>query len=130
MSRRIVIYRHGDRSASGFETPESLCRYLEGGIFSEEGGRYRYTQMKMADVIVLARGGSAFGHFEIDEAVAPTLADRQEYPPVKKDLFGAQTCSVRRAGAPIRARSFKIPFWLGYPPIRHSERLACAIKGK
>lgn len=99
MSRRIVIYGHGDRSASGFETPESLCRYLEGGIFSEEGGRYRYTQMKMADVIVLARGGSAFGHFEIDEAVAPTLADRQEYPPVKKVYLVRKSV---RYGEPVR----------------------------
>src|SRR5437899_6699748 len=84
MAREILVYGHGDKSASGFETPKALVEYLEGGIFRDERGRYRYTQTKSADVIVIARDGSAYGHFETDEAVAPTKTDREEYPPVKK----------------------------------------------
>jgi hypothetical protein len=84
MARKIVVYGHGDKSASGFATPESFVKYLEHGIFDDEDGRYRYTQTKSADVIVLAREGLAFGHFETDEAIAPTAEDREAYPPVKK----------------------------------------------
>jgi len=40
--------------------------------------------MKSAQVVILARDGSAFGHFEIDAAEAPTDADREAYPAVKK----------------------------------------------
>jgi hypothetical protein len=129
MSRRIVIYGHGDRSASGSETSESLCRYLEGGIFSEEGGRCRYTQMKMADLIVLARTGLAFGHFEIDEAVAPTAADREEYPAVKKVYLVHKPV---RHGEPVLLSGLGgLRYHFGWViPVRHSERLACAIKGK
>lgn len=84
MIREILVYGHGDKSASGFETPEAFVQYLEGGIFRDEDGRYRYSQTKSAEVIVLAREGLAFGHFETDEAVPPTGADREAYPPVKK----------------------------------------------
>jgi hypothetical protein len=84
MSREILIYGHGDKSVTGFPKPESLIAYLEGGIFRDEDGRYRYSQMKSADVVILARDGSAFGHFEIDAAEAPTDADRKAYPAVKK----------------------------------------------
>ena len=46
MERKIIVYGQGDKSASGFETPEALTKYLEGGIFHDEDGRYRYTQTK------------------------------------------------------------------------------------
>ncbi len=84
MTRKILVYGHGDKSASGFETPEALVEYLAGGIFRDEDGRYRYSQSKVADVILLARDGSAFGHVETDEAVPPTREDREAYPPVRK----------------------------------------------
>jgi hypothetical protein len=84
MVREILVYGHGDKSEDGFETEETLKHYLEGGIFDDEDGRYRYSQTKTADVIVLARDGLAFGHFEIDDAVPPTKVDREAYPPVRK----------------------------------------------
>jgi len=99
MALKIVVYGQGDRSASGFETAEALVKYLEGGIFRDEGGRYRYTQAKSADVIVLARDGLAFGHLETDEAVPPTAADREEYPPVKKVYLVRKSV---RYGEPVR----------------------------
>lgn len=84
MGRQIIVYGHGDKTESGFKTPQSLVAYLEGGIFAEEDGRYRYSQTKAADVIVIARDGLAFGHLETDEAVNPSSEDREAYPPVKK----------------------------------------------
>jgi hypothetical protein len=97
MSRRIIVYGHGDMSTMGFPTPEALVQYLEGGIFQEKDGRYRYSQTKPADVVVLARDGKAYGHFEIDDAVAPSAADRKAYPPVKKVYLVRK--SVRYANA-------------------------------
>jgi hypothetical protein len=84
VARKLLVYGLGDKSSNGFPKSDDLVKYLEGGIFRDEGGRYRYTQAKSADVIVLAREGLAFGHFEIDEAVAPNEADRKAYPPVRK----------------------------------------------
>lgn len=84
MGRQIIVYGHGDKSESGFKTPQDLVHYLEGGIFEDEDGRYRYSQTKAADVVVVARDGLAFGHLETDEAVSPSKEDLEVYPPVKK----------------------------------------------
>src|SRR5260370_12611634 len=97
MARKIMVYDQGDNSAVGFPTPEALVQYLEGGILQDKDGRYRYSQTKPADVVVLARDGKAYGHFEIDDAVAPTAADRAAYPPVKKVYLVRK--SVRYANA-------------------------------
>ena len=99
MTREILVYGHGDKSTSGFETPQALVDYLEGGIFRDEDGRYRYSQTKSADVIIVARDGSAFGHLETDEAVAPTAADREAYPRVKKVYLVRKSV---RYGEPVR----------------------------
>jgi hypothetical protein len=48
MARKIIVYGHGDKSALGFPTSAALVRYLEGGIFQDEDGRYRYSQTKPA----------------------------------------------------------------------------------
>lgn len=82
--RKILVYGHGDKSGRGFETPATFEHYLERGIFQDRAGRYRYSQTKSADIIVLARDGLAYGHFETSEAVQPTEADRKEFPPVRK----------------------------------------------
>jgi hypothetical protein len=64
MGRQIIVYGHGDKSESGFKTPQALVDYLEGGISRTRMGGYRYSQTKAADVIVVAREGLAFGHLE------------------------------------------------------------------
>lgn len=105
MAREILVYGHGDKSASGFETPQDVVDYLEGGIFRDEDGRYRYSQTKSADVIIVARDGSAFGHLETDEAVAPTAADREAYPPVRKVYLVRKSV---RYGEPVRLSPLSI----------------------
>jgi len=84
MAWDILVYGHGDKSDKGFPTPEALERYLGGGVFRDEDGRYRYTQNKRADIIVLSREGLAFGHFEVDSKETPNEGDRKAYPPVKQ----------------------------------------------
>lgn len=80
----ILVYGHGDKSPKGFQTELEIEQYLGGGIFRDEDGRYRYSQKKRADIIVLSRDGFAFGHFVIDSMVLPSEEDKKAYPPVKK----------------------------------------------
>lgn len=81
--RKIWIYGNPDKSELGFPMPGDLTKYLQGDIFTKEKGRYRYTQGKNAEVIILSRDGLAFGHFEIEEKVKPNDADRAAYPKVR-----------------------------------------------
>jgi HNH endonuclease len=83
MARKIVIYGNPDKSALGFPMPGDLKKYLENDIFAKEFGRYRYTQGKDADVIILSRDGFAYGHFDIASKQRPTEDDRRKYPRVK-----------------------------------------------
>jgi hypothetical protein len=75
MESRIIVYGQGDRSPLGFPTPDDLIQYIETEISTRNRGRYHYTQGKDADVIVLSRGGYAFGHFEILEKLPPDDLD-------------------------------------------------------
>jgi hypothetical protein len=83
MERKIWIYGNPDKTDLGFPMPGDLSAYLRNDIFAKESGRYRYTQGKNADVIVLSRDGLAYGHFDIDDKVMPNDADRMAYPKVK-----------------------------------------------
>ncbi len=82
-ARSIWIYGNPDTSELGFETPDILTKYIRTDIFAEENGRYRHTERKNADVIVLSREGLMYGHFDIEEKVKPNDADRAKYPSVK-----------------------------------------------
>jgi protein-disulfide isomerase-like protein with CxxC motif len=83
MPRKILVYGHGDKSAAGFSSAAALKTYIGGGVFQSEDGRYRYSQKKRAEIIILCREGFAFGHFEVDGIESPTAADLEAYPPVK-----------------------------------------------
>jgi hypothetical protein len=84
MSRDILVYGHGDKSTNGFPSSELFEEYIKNGVFRDEGGRYRYSQCKRADIVILSRDGLAFGHFEIDSMAEPTPSDKDAYPPAKK----------------------------------------------
>ena len=79
----ILVYGHGDKSAEGFQTDADFKEYIKSDIFQKEAGRYRYSQKKHADIIVLSRDGFAFGHFIVASMEDPNEHDRQSYPPVK-----------------------------------------------
>ena len=81
--RSIWIYGNPDKTELGFPMPGDLTHYIRADIFAKEKGRYRYTQGKNADVIVLSRDGLAYGHFEVEDKVKPTDTDRKAYPRVK-----------------------------------------------
>jgi hypothetical protein len=81
--RSIWIYGNPDKSELGFPMPGDLTQYIRSDIFVNEKGRYRYTQGKNADVIVLSRDGLAYGHFDVEDKVSPNASDRRAYPRVK-----------------------------------------------
>lgn len=83
MERKIIVFGNSDKSEKGFPTAADFDRYIREDVYLKEDGRYRFTQNKQADVIVLSRDGLLHGHFEIDDKVPPTEHDRTEYPPVK-----------------------------------------------
>ena len=66
--RSIWIYGNPDKTELGFPMPGDLTQYIRTDVFAKEKGRYRYTQGKNADIIVLSRDGLAYGHFEIGRA--------------------------------------------------------------
>ena len=81
--RSIWIYGNPDKSELGFPMPGNLTQYIGADIFAKEKGRYRYTQGKNADVIVLSRDGLAYGYFDVEDKVKPNDTDRKAYPRVK-----------------------------------------------
>lgn len=81
--RKILVYGNSDSSEEGFRTTEHLVEYIKSGIFSNEHGRYRYSQSKDANVIVLSRDNVAFGHFDIEGKEKPTAADLECYSKTK-----------------------------------------------
>jgi hypothetical protein len=83
MNQKIVIYGQGDKSELGFPNVEALSRFIKDEVASKNQCRYRFTEGKAADVIILSRDGLAYGHFEIEDKLQPTEQDRAEYPPVK-----------------------------------------------
>lgn len=84
MDRKILVYGNSDKSEDGgFPTAERFDHYIREGVYLNEDGRYRYTQTKEAEVIVLSRDGVLHGHFEIDDKEPPNERDRTEYPTVK-----------------------------------------------
>jgi hypothetical protein len=83
MGRRILVYGNPDKTEDGFIHPGDLTEYIGGKVFSEENGRYRYTQWKHADIIVLSRDGKAFGHFEILDKIKPESEDVARFAKVR-----------------------------------------------
>jgi predicted HNH restriction endonuclease len=81
--RSIWIYGNPDKSHLGFPMPGDLTQYIKADVFAKEKGRYRYTQGKNADVIVLSRDGLAYGHLDVEGKVKPNDMDRKAYPRVK-----------------------------------------------
>ncbi len=79
---RIIVYGQGDRSALGFKTAQDLVQYIETGI-KDQRYRYRYTQGKDVDIIVLSRDGRAYGHFHALRREHPDALDLRDYPRTK-----------------------------------------------
>jgi len=121
---KIWIFGNPDKTELGFPMPGDLTKYLQEDVFTIEHGRYRQTQIRNADIIVLSREGVAFGHLEIDERVPPNEADKQAYPNVK------QTYLVRSStlyGKPVRLSDHSIT-GLSYGKQLNEEQFESLLK--
>ena len=94
--RRIIIYGHGDTTQEGFPTEDHIKDYIAGEIFRKYGGRYQYSQQKLADIILLSRNGSIYGHFKIERAEKPNETDKKDYPPVRKTYIVNESASYEK----------------------------------
>lgn len=105
--RKILVYGNSDSSEEGFRTTEHLIEYIKSGIFSNEHGRYRYSQTKDADVIVLSRSNIAYGHFDIEEKVKPTAEDLESYSGTKS-VYLVRKSILYSSPVPLSVLSIKV----------------------
>jgi hypothetical protein len=105
--RKILVYGNSDSSEEGFPTTEHLIEYIKSGIFSNEHRRYRYSQTKDADVIVLSRKNVAYGHFDIDEKVKPTAEDLESYSGTKS-VYLVRKSILYSSPVPLSVLSIKV----------------------
>jgi hypothetical protein len=84
MARKIVAYGHTYKSGMGIADEEELVEYMTEDIFTDDYEcRYRYSQSKDADIILMSFHGLAYGHFDIASKVAPTAKDKRLFPPTR-----------------------------------------------
>ncbi len=83
MTRRIWIYGHGDKSTEGIPGAEAMVRYIREDIFHVFKRRYRHTQGKPADVVLLSQDGKMYGHLELAGKLPVTDEDRNAYSKVR-----------------------------------------------
>ena len=103
MNRKILIYGHGDKSEKGFASEAEFRSYIGGEIFSDSyKGRYRYSQRKEADIIILTRDGLAHGFFVIASLDEPTGKDKKEYPRVRQ-VYLVKESALFNTGVPVGA---------------------------
>jgi hypothetical protein len=85
MDRNIYIFGH---AKDAFETAKEFTNYIARGIFEEHNSRYRYSQRRQTDVIVLSLCGTIYGHFETDpEVLEPTQHEIAQWAPAKGIYF-------------------------------------------
>ena len=80
MNEKIIIY---GMSKEEFPTEEVLLDYLFTDLSQIEHNRFRYTQCKEADIIVISMNGLAYGHLTVQEKIPPTDDDKNKFAPVK-----------------------------------------------
>ncbi len=117
VERSIWIYGNPDKTALGFPMPGDLTQYIKDDVFSKENGRYRYTQGKNADVIVLSRDGLAYGHLDVEDKVKPNEADRRAYPRVRF-VYLVRKSTLYKNPVPLSSLSIK--------QIRYGQRITDA----
>jgi hypothetical protein len=83
MSEKIIVYGH-TKGIGKFSNPNEVINYLSISLYAEEGGRYRYSQQKNADIIIISWEGCAYGHLIVKDIVNPTEADIDAFSETKK----------------------------------------------
>jgi len=80
MNKKIIIY---GVSNEVFPTEHDLIEYLSTDIFLSRKGRFRYTQCKDANVILISKIGLVFGHLIVKDKIISTIEDIRAFAPAK-----------------------------------------------
>ncbi len=99
MDEKIIIY---GLSKDIFQCPEELKSYLSTDLLCENLGRFRFTQNKNADIIILSREGLAYGHMVVIDKVTPSEEDLKEFHQAKCTYIIGSTVVY---GKPVRLYS-------------------------
>jgi len=83
MSEKVIVYGH-TKGVGKFPSPDDVVNYLSDVLYTEEKGRYRYSQSKKADIIVVSWEGEAYGHLVVEDIINPTEADIKAFTQTKK----------------------------------------------
>ncbi len=109
------IYGNGDtRPGLGFPDSDDFRAYIGGKIFTENHGRYHYSEIYAADTIVMSRDGWAYGHFEVADVQVPTPADIAEYDKTKavylvtRSVVYEKPVRLKELGFVVRQRGLSI----------------------
>lgn len=103
---KILIYGHSSRKPDApFEDKKEILNYLEKDLFEEEHGRYRYTQSKEADIIVISFDGELIGYLSVLESGEPSEEDRNRAPGSKRVYLISQSNIFK---VPVKASDFNI----------------------
>ena len=72
----IIVYGNSDtRDVYSFPAELDFIRYIQKDVFEKYIGRYQYSQVKSAEIILMARMGKAYGYFVIENKELPTEDD-------------------------------------------------------
>ena len=88
MDERIIVY---GVSEEVFPTEQDLFDFLSTDLFDDNKGRFRYTQRKSADKIVISRKGLSYGHLVVEEESDPTDEDIEDFPLAKYTYLVSQS---------------------------------------
>jgi len=80
MDEKIIIY---GTTQLGFSTKQELIDYLDITLARDEKYRFRYSQCKPADIIILTWKGLAYGHLAVIDKVPPNDEDKWKFDRVK-----------------------------------------------
>lgn len=76
----IWIFGHKPSDENGkFEDESEIIEWMREGLFEDKDSRYRYTQKRNADIIVVSFAGKVLGYFNVLRNEAPNQDDRREF---------------------------------------------------
>lgn len=88
-----------------FESKEDALEYLRTGLRDDNGMRYRHNLCRNeVDSIIFSYEGELLGELVVENAVAPSNEDKENWPPTKK-VYIIREIRIFRDG-PVRAADF------------------------
>lgn len=94
-----------------FEDKSEILNYLKKDLFESEHGRYRYTQSKEADIIVISFDGEIIGYLSVVGSEEPNEKDKIRAPRSKRVYLISQSNIFK---VPVKASDFNLaPYQFG-----------------